>query len=427
MKKKLLVLGSDNGTIDLVREGHNMGLYVIVADNQETSPTKEEADESWLISTTDLDELERRCRDEGINGIVYRCDFNATQGRNLCKRLGLSFYNESDIAWLSANNKYEFKKHCKEIGAPVAEDYILSKPPKAKELEKIKFPVVCKPVDKSGNRGMSYCKNKEELLAAIDYAQSVSENPRIIVERELHGPEFAVNYVLADGKINLYFFSSEHNQPGELDNLYSLIATTSSHLKQYLQEVNDKVIEVFKKIGCKDGVAWVETILDNDGHFYLLEMGYRFGGEMVNVAYDKISGFNSLRWMIDIALGVHHSAEDLPAPLISAIPGVGACYLLFATKDGTVDKVCGLEEISKLPNVSIDIQKREGKPIYFHQIIGTIRIYGNSIEEVIETIQEINKQLKITDKKGDDLFIYYDNYDSLRKEYNEGLKEFGLI
>ena len=46
---------------------------------------------------------------------------------------------------------------------------------------------------------MSYCKNREELVAAYKYARSISDNATIIVERELHGPEFAVNYVLADG------------------------------------------------------------------------------------------------------------------------------------------------------------------------------------------------------------------------------------
>lgn len=426
MKQKLLILGSDNGTLDLAREAHRMGLYVIVADNLTTSPTKEEADEKWMISTTELDLLEQKCRETQIDGIVYRCDFNASLGRKLCKRLGLSYYNVSDMAWEAANNKNEFKKHCIDIGAPVAKGYQLTDALLAEDLAKIEYPVVCKPVDKSGNRGMSYCRNEQELICAYKYARSVSDNSTIIVERQLSGPEFAVNYILADGHIQLFFFSSEHSEPGELENLYSMIVTTSHHLKQYQDEVNSKVIEVFKKIGCRDGVAWVETILDKDGHFYLLEMGYRFGGEMVNVPYEHVSGFNSVRWMIEIALGIKHTKKDLPKPLIGNERGVAATYLMFSTMDGIVGRVLGLDEIEKLPNVIIDIQKREGNTVYYHAIMGTIRIYGENIEDIIDTIAVINQHLKVVDTEGRNMFIYYTDFDSLRIEYHSGLREFNI-
>lgn len=425
-QKKLLVLGSDNGTLDLVREAHAMGLYVIVADNMETSPTKREADECWLISTTDIDELEKKCQEVGVDGIVYRCDFNATNGRNLCKRLGLPHYNDNDEAWLTANNKSVFKKHCLEVGAPVAAGYTLSDELNDADLDKIQFPVVCKPVDKSGNRGMSYCYNRQQLIEAWKYARSVSDNPTIIIERMLHGPEFAVNYVLAEGEPRLFFFSSEHSEPGELENLYSLIPTTSCHLKQYQEEVDQKVKEVFRKIGCKEGVAWVETILDEDGHFYLLEMGYRFGGEMVNVPYQKISGFNSLKWMIEIALGIKHTKKDLPPQLEGGEARVAATYLMFSTADGIVGKVGGLDEIAKLPNVVIDIQKREGNTVYYHAIVGTIRISADNIEELIETLKIINSHLVMTDTDGQNLFIRFTDYDSLRVEYQKGLQEFNV-
>lgn len=426
-QKKLLILGSDNGTLDLAKEARNMGLYVIVADNQATSPTKKVADEAWLISTTEVDLLEQKCREENISGILFRCDFNATRGRELCKCLGLPCYNENDMAWLTANNKGEFKKHCIAVGAPVATGYQLTDELSPEDLKAIQYPVVCKPVDKSGNHGMSYCANEAELIEAFHKARAISTNPTIIVERELHGPEFAVNYVIADGKAQLFFFSSEHNQPGELENLYSLIITTSHHLKQYLQEVNDKVISVFERIGCREGVAWVETILDEDGHFYLLEMGYRFGGEMVNVPYQRISGFNSLRWMIEIAMGIKHKHTDLPAPLSGAIKGVAATYVLFAAMDGTIETITGLDKIQDLPNVIVDIQKREGSQVYYHTIMGTIRVFGNDIEELISTLKQINTELNITNKEGQKLFITFTDYNSLRNEYQDGLREFELI
>lgn len=425
MKKKLLILGSDYGTIDIVREAHKMGLYVIVADLMKTSPTKEAADEAWLISTTDTDLLEIKCKEDGVNGIITGAsDFNIRQSRILCKRLGFPVYCESDNAWEVSTNKRMFKDLCKQVGAPVADDYVLSDELNDTELSQVKYPVVVKPVDKSGNRGMSYCSNKTELIKAYKYARSVSDNSTIIVERELHGPEFAVNYVLADGEIHLLFFSSEHNQPGELDNLYSVIDTTSDHLKQYIEEVNDKVIEVFKTAGCHDGVAWVETIRDADGHFYLLEMGYRFGGEVVNVPYEKVCDFNSIKFMIEIALGIKHTISDLPAKLEKAEKGVAAAYMLFSKKDNVIADIKGVDIIEGYPNVSIDMPKRCGESVRYHATMGVIHIYGKDIDELCDTIEAVNNNLSITDNDREGMFIYFDDYDALKEEYYNGLEQF---
>lgn len=75
--RKLLVLGSDYGTLDIVHEAKKRGIYVIVADLMETSPTKEVADEVWLISTTDTDLLEQKCREVGVTAVITGAsDFN---------------------------------------------------------------------------------------------------------------------------------------------------------------------------------------------------------------------------------------------------------------------------------------------------------------------------------------------------------------
>lgn len=426
--RKILILGSDYGTLDLVKEAHNMGLYVIVSDTMDTSPTKQAADEAWYISTTDIDALEKKCREENITAVTFGAsDFNINNGRKLCKKLGLPVYCESDRAWEVACNKSEFKKICKSVGAPVATDYYLSDKLTKEELSVIRYPVVVKPVDKSGNRGMSYCNNEEELIAAYKYARSVSENSTIIIERMLKGPEFAVNYVMADGEIKLLYFSSEHHQPEQLENLYSVIYTTSAYLKQYIAEVSEAVKAVFKAAGCREGLAWVETIRDTDGHFYLLEMGYRFGGEMTYVPYERVSGFNSIRWMLEVALGMKHTKEDLPEELNKCYRGCAASYYMFTTCDGEIATMEGIEEIEAMENVVLDFPKRVGNSVRFHAAMGIIRIFGQDCEELCDTILKINSLLKIKNKEGKDMFIYYDDVDSIRKEYQQGLREFGLI
>lgn len=426
-QKKLLILGSDYGTLDLVREAHKQNIYVIVTDTMTTSPTKKEADEAWMISTTDIDTLEQKCKEIGVDGITFGAsDFNIANGRKLCKRLGLPMYCENDRAWEVACNKSEFKKECRKIGAPIATDYYLSDNPTREELDTIVYPVVVKPVDKSGNRGMSYCYNEEELIKAIQYAHEVSENPTIVIERMLEGPEFAVNYVIANDQPQLLYFSSEHHEPGQLKNLYSVIVTTNYHLKQYLTEVNEHVIALFRNIGCTEGIAWVECMLDKDGHFYLLEMGYRFGGEMTYRAYRDVCGFNSIKWMLEVAMGKKHSETNLPC--VGATPHIdcAATYYMFTTHEGIIGKIEGLDYIENMPGIYVDYPKREGNAVRHHVAMGIIRIYAKNGYELIDKIKDINNHLKITDSEGKDLFIYYTDYKGIEDEYTSGIKEFYL-
>lgn len=428
MNKTLLVLGSDYGTIDLVREAHRMGMYVIVADLMESSPTKQEADEAWLISTTEIDVLEAKCREVGVSGVLTGAsDFNTTCCRKLCKRLGLPLYCDSDLAWEAARNKRLFKDLCKEAGAPVAKDFIITSIDDESVLDSVTYPVVVKPVDKSANRGMSYCNNREELVEAYNYAKSISDHDTIIVEKELHGPEFAAHYVVAEGKARLLYFGSEHHQPGQRNNQYSLVYTTSAYLPQYLEEVNGYLINVFQKAGCKEGIVWVECIRDDDGHFYLFEMGYRFGATMLYTWYEKVMGFNSVRWMIEYATGKTHKLSDLPEGLSKPYKALSASYHLFTEREGRVDCIKGLDIIEKMPNVIIDIPKRSGHKVPSHACIGVIRIYGEDCGHLCETIDYINRYLRIEDESGNNMIILFDDFESVKSEYALGMSQFGVV
>lgn len=422
--RKLLILGSDYGTIQVVREAHKLGIYVIVADLMQTSPTKELADEAWVLSTTDIHALVQRCKEENITALMFGAsDFNVWNAREVCKRLNLPIYCDSDYACRVARDKAEFKRICKNVGVPVATDYYVTDALTDDELSKIQYPVVVKPTDKSGNRGMSYCNNQEELIAGYKEARNISDK-EIIVERQLHGKEYNVHYVLADGHARLLYFSSTHHEPGEAENLYSFKCTTSCHLKQYIEEVNDSVIRAIEKAECREGIVWFDCIRDDDGHFYILEMGYRFGGVMTYVPYEMVTGFNTVKWMLECALGIEHKEQDLPPALDKALTGCSASYNLFSQHAGEIAKIEGLSEVENIPGVFIDIPKREGDSVRLHACIGLLGIYGENIEEVCKRLQMVNSVLKTSNVRGENMFIYFDDYDSIRQEYYKGLEQF---
>ena len=424
MEEKLLILGSDYNSINVVKEAKKRGIYVIVTDLMPTSPTKVAADEAWLISTTDIDMLECKCKEVGVTAVMFGAsDFNISQGRILCSRLKLPIYCDNDYTWQVARNKRMFKDICKEVGAPIAEDYFLSEELTSEELKKVVYPVVVKPCDKSGNRGMNYCNNAEELRVAWKEAREITDNT-IIVERRLRGPEFNAHYAIADGEISLLYFSATHHQPGEPENLYSFKYTSSAYLKQFIDEVSDKVIAAFKKAGCREGIAWVDGMRNADGKFYLLEMGYRFGGVMTYIPYTKVSGFNVIGWMLDCSLGVKHKPCDLPVSLNHAFEGTAASYHLFAKKAGKIATFEGLEEIEKMEDVWVDCPKRVGHEIRNHANSGLIGIYGKDMDDLCMKLRAINTVLKVQNSEGENMVIHFTDENTICKEYQQGINEF---
>ena len=90
--KKLLMLGSNNGSVYIIKKARERGLYTIVTDDQElsASPAKKSADEIWDISTADVDCLEKRCREEGVEAVICGVsEFNLDRCLELTDHLGL--------------------------------------------------------------------------------------------------------------------------------------------------------------------------------------------------------------------------------------------------------------------------------------------------------------------------------------------------
>ena len=165
-------------------------------------------------------------------------------------------------------------------------------------------------------------------------------------------------------------------------------------------------------------------IYHTDKHFYALEMGYRFAGPGLYPLHERISGFNTYKWMIEISLGENHSREDLPEPLETAFTECSGSYDLFASCSGTINTIVGLNEIQSLPNVILDMPKREGDTVRKHTNFGIIKIHGRDCDEMCNTISYINSHLKILNSAGTNMFIIFDNFQIVKNEYQSGLAEF---
>lgn len=424
--EKLLMLGTSLASKEIINYAKSEGVYTIVTDYlpPEKSTAKLISDEYWMINTCELDELEIKCKKEGVTAVICGVsEFNLEMTMELCKRLNLPTYCTPE-AWHYSRDKADFKLVCQKLNVPVAKDYYLSDDLTDDELDAVIFPVVVKPVDMSGNRGITYCHNKAELIEAYRYARSLSKNPKIVVERMLHGREWYSYYAIADGEIRQIALNAMEAQPGELKNLYSLSTTVTNHVEQFMSEINPAIEKVLKEIGCREGIAWVQAMLDEDGHFYVIEMGYRLPGDMPFVTYPDIFGFDTIKWMVDYSRGIKNTVDMLPEEQQHAYTKCGCGYSLWTCKAGIIGSISGIDEILKIPGVSYYSLHSVGEDFPVHRPVGVVGISADDCDSLCNKIEQINVAISILDENGENMIIRYTDFDYLKENYRKGLEAY---
>ena len=421
--KKLLMLGTSKISCEMIKYAKSLGAYTIVADphKPEKSVAKLISDEHWEINLADIDALEKKCVEEGVTGVICGVsEFALKVCLELGKRLGYPCYCTPE-AWHYSEDKEVFKNLCKKLGAPIPKDYYVSPELRDDELDKIEFPVVVKPVDQNGNRGVSYCYNKEQLREAYKYALSVSKSDKIIIERMLIGDEWYSTYAICNGEIRLLTLNAMYCQPGEPKNCYTVTTTATNHIEQYIKEINPYMVEVLKAVGCTNGYAWVQAMLDKDGKFYIIEMGYRLDGDEIFVPYIELLNYNVIHDLVDLALGKQPSIDNLPPAQEHAFKKCACAIELWTNKSGIIKEIKGLDVMNKVPGVFVESLTQIGDNIGQYRSVGNITFTTDTIDEMCKLIDMVNREVAFINEKGEDIVIKYTDFDYLKRVYQEGL------
>lgn len=422
--KKLLILGSCIASKEIIETAKSQGIYTIAAAPSENDykSAKQWADDFWVNDVSDLDTLEKKCIDNDVDGVICGVsEFCIDMALELCERLQKPFYCTKASLHYS-RDKADFKKICREMGVPLADDFFISPELKDEELTNIKYPVVVKPVDCCANTGISFCYNKEELRRGYKYALSVSKSDKIIIERMLKGKEWYAFYAMVDGECTLLALNAMYYQPGYPTNCYIITTTISDNVERFVQEANPSIIKALRRMGCKEGIAWVQLMLDEDNHFYILEMGYRGDSEMLFLPYKEMLGFDSVKLWVDYALGIKYDASILPASQTKAYKNSATSYMLWAKENAIIKSVIGIDEISKINGVYIGQWKGVGDEVHQYTSMATISFSNESIDDVCAMIDQINRTVKFLNDKGDDIIIKYTEFDYLKQMYQNGLE-----
>ena len=413
--KRLLILGGSRISCEIVRHARDMGIITGVTDwyPLDKSPAKQLADEAYFESTADIDAMVSLIKDKQFDGVITGfTDSVLPYYAEICHKAGLPAYGTKE-QFETFIDKQKYKKLMRKYIVPTIPDYYIDITKFEETAKEVKYPVIVKPADGSGSRGITVCDNKEELKKAIIFAVGASKEKEVLVEQYIDNAEATIFWLFVNGKYYMTLLGNryiKHNQEGELPLPVGYTYPASVQPK-FLKEVAPKMEQMFRGIGIKNGMMFMQCKII-DGTCVVYDIGYRLTGSLEYININGMCGFDPMDMMIRFAL-----TGDMGEPEIEkkADPYLGGKYsynVSLLCKPGRIAKIIGLDEIRKLPGVlKAVVAHPEGDTITLAmkgrlaQI--TIRILGraDTIEEMKKEMLQIQKLAHVISVDGEEMIL----------------------
>ena len=217
--KRLLILGGSRISCEIVRHAKNMGIVTGVTDWYELdrSPAKQMADEVYYVSTSDIDAMVSLIKEKNFDGVITGfTDSVLPYYAEMCEKAGIPAYGAKEQFEIFID-KQKYKKLMRDFNVPTIPEYEIDFEDFNITTEEIVYPVIVKPSESSGARGITVCYSKDELKGAVDLASRTSEDKKILVERYIDKSEVTIFWLFVDGQYYPTMIGNrhvKHNQEG---------------------------------------------------------------------------------------------------------------------------------------------------------------------------------------------------------------------
>ncbi len=421
--ESLLILGGNSATAGLVTTAKSMGVKAVVVDMNPRAYAKKFADVSYDVDGTDVDAIVRIAKEENVSGIMLGAVEELMDTyQKVCERLGMRCYATKELLDLFSD-KSAFKEACRSSGVPTTEGGLYGIAD-VDSLKDRKFPLIVKPVDSSGSRGIRVCYGFDELRSAIEDALSFSELDKVLVERYMTGQEVVVYYAFQDGEpvflgICDRYTNHERASKAQLPTSYVF---PSRYTKGYMESEDAVVKAMFRKEGVKNGVMFLQGFADDDGTLRFYESGYRLNGAQEHHIFANLCGIDAKRMMVDFAMNGHMADYDLNEKADPLLGGRYGCKLSVLMEPGTIAKVVGLEEISKMDGVvfvnpSYDIGETVKDAGTLKQIVCRFFVVADTVSDLKGRIDRIYSAYDVLAEDGTSLLMEQFDTGLLEKNY----------
>lgn len=342
--KRLLILGGADFQTPFIKKAKEYGLYVGVVDINANAAGREYADEFFQASVKDVDsvlEIAKAFRPNGIT--VGMVDIAIPAYAYATAYLNIPGIDVNTA--IKATNKYEMIKAFEKGDVPHPRFQYIKKDKIGIEPIKIEYPLIVKPIDMAGSRGIFLVNNDEEMNTALTKSSEAGDSGDILIEEYMEGPEVSVEIVVKNKIPHViqitdkttsgapHFAETGHLQPSQLD-------------KKICNAVIDVASRAATSLGLVNSLGHAEVKITKKGP-KMVEIGARAGGDAIGEQLIELStGVSFPEIAIKIALG-----EEFEVPVNEIYKA--SCIRFLTTRRGILSGIEGVDKAKMMPGVKL--------------------------------------------------------------------------
>lgn len=306
--KKLLLLGGSRYILPVIKKAHELGIYVITCDYLPDNIAHKYSDKYCNVSIIEKDAVLKVAQENKIDGIMsFACDPGVVTASYVAEKMNLPFqasYESTQIL----QDKGCFRKYLEDNGfnVPHSKRYLDKEAP-FDDVDYFNWPVIVKPVDSAGSKGVNRVEEPSELTKAIDEAIKSSINGAFIIEDFItfDGYHSSTDPFVVDGKIKFMTYSDQLFDT-EAANPYTptKIIWPSSMEKCHQDYLTSEIQRLVDLLGLTTGIYNIETCVGIDGKPYIMEVSPRGGGCKIAEIQELAFGVNLIENEVRKAVGL---------------------------------------------------------------------------------------------------------------------------
>lgn len=382
------MLGGSAQQVVAINAARDLGYYTVLCDYLPDNPGQYVADKYYNASTTDIEAVYEIAMTEKVSGILaYASDPAALPAAIVAERLGLPTNPAKSVEILGV--KHKFRRFLSDNGFACPKFHTFHPTDDVEEIKDavngFSFPIVVKPTDSSGSKGVTTLNGTDGLPEAIAWADSYSRNKILIAEEFIYRgfPDVVGGDIFVDdGKIVLFgdmtCLRGDHGKG---------LVPIGERFPAGLNVIETKRIHadlqrLVTMLGIRFGELNIEVLLDKDDNVHFLEVGPRAGGNMIPIQLSDAFGVDLVRANVQAAMG------EKPDFIGKAVEPLSGCYMHYVLHSYKAGLFGGIEiDVSVRKNVYREvIYKRPGDKVEVFdgagKALGIIFLHFNTVDEM---------------------------------------------
>lgn len=397
MQKKLLLLGGIRYLLPVIKAAHEQGYYVITADYLPGNIAHKYSDEYVNVSIIDKEAVLKVAQEKQIDGIMsFGVDPGVVSASYVQEKMGLPSFGPYESVCI-LQNKDRFRAFLEGHGfnVPKAKSYSNLMDALA-DQDTFDYPVIVKPTDSAGSKGVTRVDKKSQLKAAVEHAFDKSLSGHIIIEDyiEKQGCSSDTDSFSVDGKLKFVSFNSQHFDLDAANPFtpaaYTWPSTYPEEQQAYLTSEIQRLISLLRMKTC---VYNIETRIGSNGKPYIMEMTPRGGGNRLCEMLLYATGVDMITAITRYVVG-----DSVPEIEQKPYNGYWAEVILHADRDG-VYECLDIDEIFQAEVVEKDLWVQKGDAVCAfkgaNNAIGTLVLRYQDVLKMEKAIRNQDNWLKI--------------------------------